>query len=51
MVYRGTLVTGGSGTVIVVATGRATRVGQLESMVREVPRPENADAEAGAARR
>jgi len=40
MVYRGTLVTGGSGTALVVATGRATQVGQLQSMVSEVERPE-----------
>ena len=40
MVYRGTLVTGGSGTALVVATGRATQVGQLQQMVGEVERPE-----------
>ena len=40
MVYRGTLVTGGSGRVLVVATGRATQVGQLQAMVGEVARPE-----------
>jgi Ca2+-transporting ATPase len=40
MVYRGTLVTGGSGTAVVVATGRATQVGQLQAMVGEVARPE-----------
>jgi len=40
MVYRGTLVTGGSGTALVVATGRATQVGQLQLMVGEVERPE-----------
>ncbi|HTV20155.1 MAG TPA: HAD-IC family P-type ATPase [Polyangiaceae bacterium] len=40
MIYRGTLVTGGSGTALVVATGRATQVGQLQQMVGEVERPE-----------
>jgi Ca2+-transporting ATPase len=40
MVYRGTFVTGGSGTALVVATGRATQVGQLQLMVGEVERPE-----------
>jgi Ca2+-transporting ATPase len=40
MVYRSTLVTGGSGTALVVATGRATQVGQLQQMVGEVERPE-----------
>jgi Ca2+-transporting ATPase len=40
MVYRGTLVTGGSGRAIVVATGRATQVGQLQTMVGEVARPD-----------
>jgi Ca2+-transporting ATPase len=40
MVYRGTLVTGGSGLAIAVATGRASQVGQLQSMVTEVERPD-----------
>jgi P-type Ca2+ transporter type 2C len=40
MIYRGTLVTGGSATALVVATGRATQVGQLQQMVGEVERPE-----------
>jgi Ca2+-transporting ATPase len=40
MVYRGTLVTGGSGSAVVVATGRATQVGQLQTMVAEVSHPE-----------
>jgi P-type Ca2+ transporter type 2C len=40
MVYRGTLVTGGSGRAVVVATGRHTQVGQLQTMVGEVARPE-----------
>ncbi|MGH1570947.1 hypothetical protein ACRAWG_10015 [Methylobacterium sp. P31] len=33
MVYRGTLVTGGSGTAIVVATGLATQVGRIQRLV------------------
>jgi Ca2+-transporting ATPase len=40
MVYRGTLVTGGSGRALVVATGAATQVGQLQAMVGEVERRE-----------
>jgi P-type Ca2+ transporter type 2C len=40
MVYRGTLVTGGSGSAVAIATGRATQVGQLQTMVGEVVRPE-----------
>ena len=40
MVYRGTLVTGGQGIALVVATGRATQVGQLQAMVGEVKSPE-----------
>jgi Ca2+-transporting ATPase len=40
MVYRGTLVTGGSGRAVVVATGRHTQVGQLSAMVGEVGQPE-----------
>jgi P-type Ca2+ transporter type 2C len=40
MVYRGTLVTGGSGKAIVVATGADTEVGRLQSMVGEVKHPE-----------
>jgi Ca2+-transporting ATPase len=40
MIYRGTLVTGGSGLAVVVATGRHTQVGQLQTMVGEVVRPE-----------
>jgi P-type Ca2+ transporter type 2C len=40
MVHRGTLVTGGSGMAVVVATGRYTQVGQLQSMVGEVTRPD-----------
>jgi Ca2+-transporting ATPase len=40
MIYRGTLVTGGSGLAVVIATGRATQVGQLQAMVGEVEQPE-----------
>jgi Ca2+-transporting ATPase len=40
LVHRGTLVTGGSGVGVVVATGRNTQVGQLQSMVGEVTHPE-----------
>jgi Ca2+-transporting ATPase len=40
MVYRGTLVTGGHGIALVIATGRATQVGQLQAMVGEVKSPE-----------
>jgi P-type Ca2+ transporter type 2C len=40
MVYRGTLVTGGQGIALVVATGRHTQVGQLQAMVGEVKSPE-----------
>jgi P-type Ca2+ transporter type 2C len=40
MIYRGTLVTGGTGLALVIATGRATQVGQLQAMVGEVERPE-----------
>jgi Ca2+-transporting ATPase len=40
MVYRTTLVTGGSGRALVVATGVATEVGKLQSMLGEVKHPE-----------
>lgn len=40
MVYRGTLVTGGSGVALTVATGLATEVGRLQSLVGDVERPE-----------
>jgi P-type Ca2+ transporter type 2C len=40
MVYRGTLVTGGNATAVVVATGRYTQVGHLQAMVGEVERPD-----------
>jgi P-type Ca2+ transporter type 2C len=40
MIYRGTLVTGGNGRALVVATGRATQVGQLQTLVGEVERPD-----------
>ncbi|HWO09396.1 MAG TPA: cation-transporting P-type ATPase, partial [Polyangiaceae bacterium] len=40
MVYRGTMVTGGSGRALVVATGRTTQVGQLTALVSELERRE-----------
>jgi Ca2+-transporting ATPase len=40
MVYRGTLVTGGSGRALVMATGAHTEVGRLQTMVGEVTHPE-----------
>lgn len=40
LVFRGTLVTGGSGLAVVVATGRHTELGQLQSMLGEVERPQ-----------
>jgi Ca2+-transporting ATPase len=40
MVYRGTLVTGGGGRALVVATGAETEVGRLQAMVGEVKQPE-----------
>jgi Ca2+-transporting ATPase len=36
MVHRGTLVTGGSGTAVVVATGLQTQIGQVQSLVGSV---------------
>lgn len=35
IVYRGTLVTGGQGLAVVVATGRFTQMGQIQSLVSE----------------
>lgn len=40
MVYRGTLVTGGQGLAVVVATGPATEIGNLQTLVQEASRPE-----------
>jgi Ca2+-transporting ATPase len=39
MVYRGTLVTGGQGCAIVVATGRFTEMGKIQSLVGEARPP------------
>ncbi len=40
MVYRGAIVTGGSGRAIVVATGAATEVGHIQRMLAEAEQPE-----------
>jgi Ca2+-transporting ATPase len=40
MVYRGTVVTGGSAQALVVATGPATEVGQVQRMMAEAEQPE-----------
>jgi Ca2+-transporting ATPase len=40
MVYMGTLVTGGQGIAVVVATGRFTEVGQIQTLVGEAKPPE-----------
>lgn len=40
MVYRGTLVTGGQGVAIVVATGPHTEIGRIQALLRDSPRPE-----------
>ncbi|MHB8481541.1 MAG: cation-translocating P-type ATPase [Nitrospiria bacterium] len=40
MVYMGTLVTGGSGFAVVVATGRFTEMGRIQTMVGEAEPPE-----------
>jgi Ca2+-transporting ATPase len=40
MVYRGTVVTGGSGLAVVVATGRETEVGRVQRLVGESRPPE-----------
>ncbi len=40
MVYRGTLVTGGSGRAVVVATGAATEIGHIQRLVGEARPPE-----------
>ncbi|WP_244424547.1 cation-translocating P-type ATPase [Methylobacterium nodulans] len=39
MVYRGTVVTGGSGTALVVATGGRTEVGRIQSLVGSTAAP------------
>ena len=40
MVHMGTIVTGGSGTAVVTASGKYTEIGQIQSMVGEVSPPE-----------
>lgn len=40
MLHRGTLVTGGSGLAVVVATGRQTEIGVIQALVGEVRTPE-----------
>ena len=40
MVYRGTLVTGGQGTAVVVSTGRGTEFGRIQKLVGEARPPE-----------
>ena len=40
MVHRGTIVTGGSGLAVTVATGRHTEIGVIQSLVGEVKTPE-----------
>jgi Ca2+-transporting ATPase len=40
MVYRGTVITGGSGRAVVVATGPATEVGLIQRMLAETRQPE-----------
>jgi len=40
MVYMGTLVTGGNGTAVVVATGRYTEIGKIQELVGEAQPPQ-----------
>jgi len=40
MVYRGTLVTGGQGVAIVVATGAHTEIGRIQALLRDSQQPE-----------
>lgn len=40
MVYMGTLVTGGQGRAVVVATGKSTEMGQIQALVGEAELPE-----------
>ncbi len=40
MVYMGTLVTGGQGLAVVVATGRATEIGKIQTLAGEAEAPE-----------
>jgi Ca2+-transporting ATPase len=39
MVYRGTLVTGGSGLAVVIATGRQTEIGRIHELIAEASQP------------
>ena len=40
MIYRGTMVTGGQGLAVVVATGRFTELGKLQTLVEEAVSPQ-----------
>jgi Ca2+-transporting ATPase len=40
MVYRGTVVTGGTGVAVVVATGDATELGRIQALVTQAAQPE-----------
>ena len=40
MVYRGTIVTGGSGAAIAVATGQRTEMGRIQNLVAAAATPE-----------
>jgi Ca2+-transporting ATPase len=40
MVYRGTVVTGGAGVAVVVATGGATELGRVQALVAQAAQPE-----------
>ena len=40
MVYRGTLVTGGKGVAITIATGKSSEVGKIQSLIMDIKAPE-----------
>ena len=40
MIYSGTLITGGQGVAVVVATGRSSEMGKIQSLVAEAEAPE-----------